>query len=63
MTRLDSASANAADVIAEEGLIGDPVPLWKQTWQRLLRKRSGQVGLIIIGALLLIAYTILAMVR
>ena len=55
MTSLDSASAVAADVIASEGLVGDPVPLWKQTWQRLLRKRSGQVGLFIIGALVLIA--------
>jgi peptide/nickel transport system permease protein len=55
MTRLDTASAVAADAIAEEGLIGDPVPLWKQTWRRLLRKRSGQVGLIILGMLLLIA--------
>lgn len=57
MTRLDSASAAVADAIAEEGLIGDPVPLWKQTWKRLLRKRSGQVGLVIIGLLLLIAIT------
>lgn len=57
MTRLDTVSAATADAIAEEGLIGDPVPLWKQTWRRLLRKRSGQVGLIIIGMLLLIAIT------
>ncbi|MBS1165858.1 MAG: dppC [Proteobacteria bacterium] len=57
MTSLNNASAAAADAIAEEGLIGDPVPLWKQTWKRLLRKRSGQVGLIIIGLLLLIAIT------
>lgn len=57
MTRLDSVSAATADTIAEEGLIGDPVPLWKQTWRRLLRKRSGQVGLIILGVLLLIAIT------
>ncbi len=55
MTSLDTASAKAADFIADEGLVGDPVPLWKQAWNRLLRKRSGQVGLIIIGTLLLIA--------
>lgn len=55
MTSLDTASAEAADHIAEEGLMGDPVPLWKQTWNRLLRKRSGQVGLVIIGLLLVIA--------
>ena len=55
MTSLDSASASAAEYIADEGLVGDPVPLWKQAWKRLLRKRSGQVGLFIIGTLLLIA--------
>lgn len=55
MTSLDSASAKAAEFIADEGLIGDPVPLWKQAWRRLLRKRSGQVGLFIIGTLILIA--------
>ncbi|WP_176084389.1 ABC transporter permease [Martelella sp. HB161492] len=55
MTRLNKVSAAVADNISEEGLIGDPVPLWKQTWLRLLRKRSGQIGLAIIGILLLVA--------
>ncbi|TPW29205.1 ABC transporter permease [Martelella alba] len=55
MTRLNKVSAAVADNISEEGLIGDPVPLWKQTWLRLLRKRSGQIGLAIIGILLMVA--------
>jgi peptide/nickel transport system permease protein len=60
MTSLTNLPASAAGpgalgAIADEGLIGDPVPLWKQAWRRLLRRRSGQVGLIVIGALLLIA--------
>ncbi|MEO8241586.1 MAG: ABC transporter permease [bacterium] len=55
MTSLNIASANAAAAITGEGLVGDPVPLWKQAIGRLLRKRSGQVGLILIGTLVLIA--------
>lgn len=55
MTSLDTATARAAAIIVEDGLLGDPVPLWKQTWSRLLRKRSGQVGLFLIGFLVLVA--------
>ncbi|THF47125.1 ABC transporter permease [Allorhizobium terrae] len=55
MTRLNIASANAAETILEDGLIGDPVPLWRKTMGRLLRLRSGQVGLFIIGSLILVA--------
>ena len=55
MTSLDAATARAAEIIAEDGLLGDPVPLWKQTWRRLLHKRSGQVGLVLIGFLVLVA--------
>ncbi len=55
MSTLGRASASVSEVIAEEGLLGDPVPLWKRAWGRLLRKRSGQVGLIMITTLILIA--------
>lgn len=55
MSTLGRASASVSDIIEEEGLLGDPVPLWRRAWQRLLQKRSGQVGLFIIGALILIA--------
>lgn len=55
MSKLGLASAAASDQIAQEGLLGEPVSLWKQTWSRLLRRRSGQVGLILIGTLVLIA--------
>ncbi|MBB4008473.1 ABC transporter permease [Allorhizobium taibaishanense] len=55
MTRLNTASANAADIIIEEGLTGEPVAQWRRTLGRLLRLRSGQVGIFIIGLLLLIA--------
>jgi len=55
MTSLNSASANAAAIMIEDGLLGDPVPLWKQTLRRLLRKRSGQVGLFLIGFMVLVA--------
>jgi ABC-type dipeptide/oligopeptide/nickel transport system permease subunit len=55
MSSLDTASAAASNLIADEGLLGDPVPLWKQTWSRLLRKRSAQVGMVIIGFLVLVA--------
>lgn len=55
MTRLNSVSASAAEAILEDGLIGEPVAQWRRTWGRLLRLRSGQVGLFIIGMLILIA--------
>jgi ABC-type dipeptide/oligopeptide/nickel transport system permease subunit len=55
MTSLDAATAQAAKTIIEDGLLGEPVPLWKQTWRRLLRQRSGQVGLLLIGLLLILA--------
>ena len=55
MTSLNSASANAAAIVIEDGLLGDPVPLWKQTLKRLIRKRSGQVGLFLIGFMVLVA--------
>lgn len=55
MSRLNTVTAEAARAIADEGLLGEPVPLWKQTWARLIRKRSGQVGLLLIGFLLLVA--------
>ncbi|BCH66524.1 MULTISPECIES: ABC transporter permease [Rhizobium/Agrobacterium group] len=55
MTRLNSVSASAAEAILEDGLIGEPVAQWRRTWGRLLRLRSGQVGLFIIGMLILVA--------
>jgi peptide/nickel transport system permease protein len=55
MTNLNTATARAAEIVMEEGLLGDPVPLWKQTWTRLLRKRSAQVGMIFIGFMVLVA--------
>ncbi len=55
MSLLGRASAEVATRIDGEGLLGEPVPLWRRTWQRLLRRRSGQVGLFLIGALVLIA--------
>ncbi|MCW5720554.1 MAG: ABC transporter permease [Devosia sp.] len=55
MTSLDAATARAAEIVIEDGLLGNPVPLWKQTWKRLLRKRSAQVGMIFIGFMILVA--------
>jgi len=55
MSLLGRASAEVATRIDGEGLLGEPIPLWRRTWQRLLRRRSGQVGLFLIGALVLIA--------
>jgi peptide/nickel transport system permease protein len=55
MNTLNTATARAAEIVLEEGLLGDPVPLWKQTWMRLLRKRSAQVGMIFIGFMVLVA--------
>lgn len=55
MSSLGRVSANVSEIIAEEGLMGDPIPLWKRAWARLLKKRSGQVGLVLITSLILIA--------
>jgi ABC-type dipeptide/oligopeptide/nickel transport system permease subunit len=55
MSLLGRASASVSEQIAEEGLLGDPVPLWRRAWKRLLRRRSGQVGLALISILVLIA--------
>lgn len=55
MNSLGRASAAIAEQIDEEVLLGKPVSLWRQTWQRLLRGRSGQVGLAIISTLVFIA--------
>jgi peptide/nickel transport system permease protein len=55
MNSLGRASAAIAEQIDEEVLLGKPVSLWRQTWQRLLRGRSGQVGLAIIAILIFIA--------
>jgi peptide/nickel transport system permease protein len=55
MSTLNTVSANAAAIVAEDGLLGDPVPRWKQTLARLMRKRSAQVGLIFIGFMVLVA--------
>ncbi len=55
MSRMNTITADAAKTILDEGLLGDPVPRWKQTWSRLIRKRSGQVGLFIIVFLVLVA--------
>lgn len=55
MSSLGRATANVTEIIEEEGLLGDPVPLWRRAWSRLLKKRSGQVGLFLIGTLVLVA--------
>lgn len=55
MSTLSRAAVATAEIIEDEGLMGDPIPLWKRAWGRLLRKRSGQVGLFVIGSLVLIA--------
>lgn len=55
MAKLKTASANAAALIAEEGLIGETVPMWRQVIVQLLRRRSGQIGLLLIGGLILVA--------
>lgn len=55
MNSLGKASETLAASVDQEGLLGDPKPMWRQTWQRLLRGRSGQVGLIIIGVLIFVA--------
>ena len=55
MNKLGNASNAAADKIQEEGLLGEPVSLWKQTFVRLMRGRSGQVGMFILVFLILVA--------
>jgi ABC-type dipeptide/oligopeptide/nickel transport system permease subunit len=55
MSLLGRASDEVATRIGDEGLLGEPIPLWRRAWQRLLRRRSGQVGLFLIGTLVLIA--------
>ena len=55
MSKLGDASAAISDKIDQEGLLGKPVSLWKQTFTRLMRGRSGQVGAFIIVSLILIA--------
>ncbi|MBT9385193.1 ABC transporter permease [Pseudooceanicola sp. CBS1P-1] len=55
MTKMKTAVAAAEANITAETLMGPAVPMWKRTWQRLLRKRSGQVGLFIIGFMVVIA--------
>ncbi|MHA1549512.1 MAG: ABC transporter permease [Alphaproteobacteria bacterium] len=52
---LDRSSSAIAGQIGDEGLLGEPVSLWKRTWFRLLRRRSGQFGLVIIGFLVFVA--------
>ncbi len=44
-----------SDVDADAGLLGEPVGLWKGTWRRLLRRRGGVVGLVIIATVFLVA--------
>jgi ABC-type dipeptide/oligopeptide/nickel transport system permease subunit len=55
MSKLADASAEFSDQLDSEDLLGDPIPMWKRTWKRLLARRSGQVGLALIGFMFLIA--------
>lgn len=55
MTSLGHASSALSAAIDQEGLLGDPKPMWRQAISRLLRIRSGQIGLIIIGLLIFVA--------
>lgn len=40
---------------SEEVILEKPTGLWRGAWRRLLRRKAGVIGLIIIGALILIA--------
>ncbi len=55
MNKLGRTSVAMADKIDEEGLLGKPVSLWKQTFQRLMRGRPGQFGAAIILFLVFVA--------
>ncbi len=55
MSKIADASTIFAEQLDSEDLLGDPIPMWKRTWKRLIARRSGQVGLGLIGFMFFLA--------
>ena len=55
ITTLKGAAAAFAESQDAEQLLGSPTALWKTTLRRLLRRKTGVIGLILIGTMMSIA--------
>ncbi len=52
---MTSQASTAALLPNAEALTSEPIGVWRDTWQRLLRRRSALVGMVILGLLTLVA--------
>ena len=55
MSKLGKVSKNLSENIDEELLLQKPVSVWKRTIKRLLSKRSGKIGLLLICFIFILA--------
>ena len=56
MNKLGKTSTNLSHNLDEDLLLQKPTSFWKRTFNRLIAKKSGKVGLILIGLIFLIAF-------
>ena len=57
MSKLGKVSKTLSENFDEDLLLQEPVSVWKRTYKRLLSRRSGKIGLFLIGFIFLIAFT------
>ena len=55
LTTLKRSAAAFAGQQTEEQLLGSPTALWKTTLRRLFRRKTGIVGMILVGAMTFLA--------
>ncbi len=55
ITTLKRSAAALAEQQDEEQLLGSPTALWKTTLRRLIRRKTGVVGMILVGAMAFLA--------
>ena len=57
MSKLGRVSKTLSDNFDEDLLLQEPMSVWKRTFKRLWSRRSGKIGLLLIGFIFLIAFT------
>ena len=57
MSKLGRVSETLSDNFDEDLLLQEPISVWRRTFKRLLSRRSGKIGLFLIGFIFLIAFT------
>ena len=56
MSKLGRVSKTLSDNFDEDLLLQEPMSVWKRTFKRLWSRRSGKIGLLLIGFIFLIAF-------